>query len=91
MSQVNRSQELTHIPNLGEKSVQMLSSAGIQTAQQLRELGPVIAYLAVKQAGHTPSINLLWAIAAGLKGRHWTDLSDAEKQSLRDEIDRMTR
>ena len=83
--------DLAEFPNLGEKSARMLALAGIDNEHRLRELGPAIAYLAVRQAGGNPSINLLWAIAAGLQDRHWTDLSKAEKASLRAEIDRLTK
>ncbi len=82
---------LQRIPNLGEKSAQMLSRAGITDEQQLRDLGPVIAFLAVRQAGLRPSMNLLWAIAAGLDQRHWTDLTEIEKNSLRGELEDLTR
>ena len=83
-------EDLAKLPNLGPKSSQMLARAGITAPQQLRELGPVVAYLAVRQAGQNPSLNLLWAIAAGLQFRHWTDLSDSEKDDLREELRRLT-
>ena len=82
---------LAQMPNLGPKSAKMLASAGITSPTQLRELGPVIAFLAVRQAGEQPSMNLLWAITAGIQDRHWTRLSPEEKQDLRDELDRLTR
>ena len=69
----------------------MLAAAGIHTRRQLSELGPTIAFLAVRQTGQNPSLNLLWAIAAGLQNRHWTDLSGAEKDSLREELQRLTK
>lgn len=83
--------EIANVPNLGPRSAEMLAAAGIVDENQLRDLGPVISYLAVKQAGQNPSMNLLWAIAAGLQNRHWTELDDDEKSKLRDELQRMTR
>ena len=83
--------ELESVPNLGAKSVRMLAGAGITTEQQLRDIGPVVAFLAVRQSGRRPSLNLLWAIAAGLQNRHWTDLSAQEKQKLRDQMTDWTR
>ena len=79
------------LPNLGHASAEMLRTAGIVTIGELRDLGPVVAYLAVRQAGHHPSLNLLWAIAAGLDGRHWTDLSKAEKDVMLAELQDLTR
>lgn len=78
------------LPNLGRRSAQMLAAAGITTIGQLRDLSPAIAFLAVKQAGQQPSMNLLWAIAAGLQNRHWTDLSEGEKNALRQQLRQLT-
>ena len=83
--------DLAQLENLGERSAQMLSAAGITTIGQLRDLGPAVAFLAVKQAGLRPSMNLLWAIAAGLQQRHWTDLSAAEKAALRQKLEDLTK
>ena len=83
--------KVTELPNLGPKSAKMLAAANITSEQQIRELGPVLTYLAVKQAGQKPALNLLWAIAAGLQNRHWADLSAAEKDQLQDQLGRLTR
>jgi DNA transformation protein len=69
----------------------MLAKAGITNQHQLSDLGPVLAFLAVRQTGQNPSMNLLWAMAAGLQDRHWTDLPTAEEDQLRDELSRLTR
>ena len=82
--------DISQLPNLGPASARMLAGAGINTIGQLRDLSPVIAYLAVKQAGDRPSINLLWAIVAGLQDRHWTDLTTTEKQHLRAQLKELT-
>ena len=84
-------QPIAELLNLGERSAQMLAAAGITSVGQLRDLGPVVAFLAIKQAGQRPSINLLWAIAAGLQNRHWADLDDEEKAKLRRELEQLTR
>ena len=54
-------EKVAKIPNLGPKSAEMLAAANITCEEQIRELGPVLSYLAVKQAGQAPSLNLLWA------------------------------
>ena len=88
---MDQAKELESVPNLGAKSARMLADAGITTVQQLRDIGPVVAFLAVRQSGQRPSMNLLWAIVAGLQNRHWTDLSAREKQELREQITDWTR
>lgn len=72
-------------PNLGPKSTQWLKEAGIMTVDDLQQLGPVVAFLMVKQRQPNASLNLLWALEAGLKGRDWRELTDATKRRLRKE------
>lgn len=61
----------------------MLAEAGIRTVGELQQLGPVKAYLRVKALRpRSASLNLLWALAAGLEDRDWRDLSAAEKALL---------
>jgi len=68
--------------NLGKVSSQMLVSAGNRSEPQLRDMGAVTAYLAVKAAGCKPSLNLLWAIEGALTNRNWQDISRDERTSL---------
>jgi hypothetical protein len=37
--------------------------------------------------GKQASLNLLWALVAGLKGKDWRELSEATKKRLRKEAD----
>jgi DNA transformation protein len=69
--------------NLGPKSAKALAAAGISTREELERLGAVAAYARVK--AHDPqfaSLNLLWALAAGLEGRDWRSLTRPEKDAL---------
>lgn len=71
--------------NLGPKSGHWLRDAGITTIAELERLGPVVAFRLVKQRQPKASLNLLWAMAAGLKGKDWRELSEAIKKRLRKE------
>lgn len=73
--------------NLGEASSQMLLSAGIHSVEQLRGMGSVAAYIAVKAAGRKPSMNLLWAIEGALTDRDWKEISRDERTSLLMQLD----
>ena len=73
--------------NLGPKSAQWLREAGIATVVELEHLGPVIAYRLVKQRQPKASLNLLWALAAGLNGMDWRELSETTKKELRAEAE----
>lgn len=68
--------------NLGPRSVAMLAEAGIETVGDLRALGAPGAFRRLRFLGVNPSRTLLWAMAAGLQGRDWRTLDDAEKTAL---------
>ena len=73
--------------NLGRKSGQWLRDAGITTIAELERLGPVVACRLVKQHQPKASLNLLWAMAAGLEGKDWRELTEATKSQLRKEAE----
>ena len=73
--------------NLGPKSGQWLREAGITTIAELERLGPVVAFRLVKQHQPKASLNLLWAMAAGLRGKDWRELTEANKKRLRKEAE----
>lgn len=69
--------------NLGPKSARLLAEAGIRTIAELRLIGPAKAYVRARTlARKSVSLNLLWAIAAGLGDRDWRELTQREKDSL---------
>jgi DNA transformation protein len=74
--------DISDLPNFGPKSQQMLAQAGIHTFEQLRELGTVRAYVQVKRAGASSSLNLLWAIEGALSGRHWQEIAKNDRLTL---------
>ena len=86
----NSNQEIQSLKNLGPSSAAMLNAAGIYTKAELSKLGPVKAYLAIKQAGGKPTLNLLWAIAGALSDVHWTKVTPEEKSKLRAELAKLT-
>jgi DNA transformation protein len=70
---------VSRLRNLGPKSARLLAESGVRTIAELRLLGAAKAYRRVKDKA---SLNLLWAIAAGLQDRDWRDLTAQEKESL---------
>jgi DNA transformation protein and related proteins len=79
-------QPIENLPNLGPTSAAWLREAGIQTITDLEHQGPIVAYKLVKQRQPQASLNLLWALEAGLMGKDWRELSDAEKKQLRSRL-----
>lgn len=77
-----------NLRNLGPTSAAWLREVGITTIAELRRLGPVLTYTIVKQKQPQASLNLLWALAAGLSDRDWRELQDEEKQRLLAEVKR---
>ena len=65
----------------------MLETAGIKSESQLRAMGSVAAYVAVKNAGCTPSLNLLWALEGALTDRDWKEVSRVDRTSLLIQLD----
>ncbi len=77
------------LPNLGPKSGHWLREVGINTIGDLEAVGPAIAYQLVKQHQGSVSLNLLWALVAGLENKDWRDLSEDAKLSLKSGLNRI--
>jgi DNA transformation protein len=78
---------IDNVRNLGPASAAWLRQVGIRTRADLEDFGPILAYRLVKHRYAKVSLNLLWAIAAGLQNRDWRELTDAEKQRLLKDIE----
>ncbi|NQV83458.1 MAG: TfoX/Sxy family protein [Rhodospirillales bacterium] len=76
-----------YLRNLGPASWRMLARAGIPNTEALRKAGAVRAYISVQESGGQASLNFLYAMAAGLDGRDWRDLSALEKGRLNREVE----
>ena len=86
-SEGDLSEPIENLRNLGPTSAPWLREVGITTIAKLERLGPVDAFRLVKQRQPKASLNLLWALAAGLKGKDWRELTDATKKRLRKEVE----
>lgn len=80
---------IENLRNLGPASATWLREVGITTIAELDRIGPVVAYRLVKQKQSVASLNLLWALAAGLLDQDWRDLSEEMKEKLRREVEEM--
>ena len=74
---------IERLPNLGPASAAWLREAGIRNVDELRQLGPAFAFRLVRRQQPRAGLLFLWALAAGLEGRDWRDLTDEEKSILR--------
>lgn len=76
--------------NLGPRSARLLAEAGVTSIGELKQIGVVRAYARVKSVQEKGvSLNLLWALVAGLQDRHWQSLTVQEKSLLLTELRRV--
>ena len=73
--------------NLGPKSGAVLREAGMLTIADRRAVGAIAAFARVCAIWDGASLNLLWALAAGLQDRDWRTLHPVEKRALVDGLD----
>lgn len=70
--------------NLGPRSEAMLAKIGVYSADELRKRGGLEAYLALKRAGETNTLNSLWALVGALdpwpEGRHWREVASGDER-----------
>lgn len=81
------SEPVSSIRNLGPASDAVYARAGIETADQLRSLGPDAAYRKLLQSGSKPHFIAYYAMVMGLQGRPWNDCQGDEKTALRTRFD----
>lgn len=79
--------ELAALRNLGPKSAAVLRSAGINTPDELFELGPVKAYqLVSKTAPRSVTVTMLWALAGADLDVDWRQLPQSLKADLTTQV-----
>lgn len=85
-TETSLSEPVANLRNLGATGAGWLRSVGIRTIAELERLGPVLAYRMVKQQQPEARVDLLWALAAGLSGQDWRELTEEEKEKLLAEV-----
>ncbi len=73
---------IEELKNLGPRSAAALRAIGITTVGALRAIGPVEAFVMLRQSGRSFNRVMLWAMAMGLEDRHWQDVTAQEKREL---------
>ncbi len=76
--------KLTDLPNIGPKLAGHLLQAGIETPEQLRELGAEAAFLRIRtQVDSTACLHELEALAGAVEGVRKSLLSQERKAELK--------
>lgn len=79
--------ELLELKNLGMASVNILQAIGINTYEDLAEMGPVNAYCKIKNRGIHVSKVMLYALQGALMDIHWNELPMELKSQLVEQVD----
>lgn len=75
--------DLTLLPNIGEKLASQLEKAGIKTIEQLRKTGSREAWLRILANDPSACIMRLSALEGAIQGVRWRYLDEDTKLSLR--------
>ena len=70
--------------NLGPVSDRMLADVGIHSADDLREVGAVMAFRMVRHRHAGATRHLLYALVGALDDRHWASFSEDEKRAIQE-------
>ncbi|MEJ8560765.1 TfoX/Sxy family protein [Yoonia sp. GPGPB17] len=81
--------ELTSIRNIGPAFEASLKAVGINTAEELRELGADAAYAKLLEGGSKPHFIGYYVLHMALQGRPWNDCKGDEKKALRKSFDKI--
>ncbi|GGX80699.1 hypothetical protein GCM10007160_04870 [Litchfieldella qijiaojingensis] len=80
--------KLRDLKGLGPKSEKCLAEIGINTPDDLRRVGPVRAFIRLKnESSIKPSLNFLYAMVGALEDRHWAEIAKSERERLLMELD----
>lgn len=72
--------------NIGPKTQSWLKRAGIETEQDLIEVGALEVYLRLKALGFNPTLNALWALEGACQGIDWRDIPAERKMELKQQL-----
>ena len=74
--------QLRDMKGLGPKSEKDLYGIGITSVEDLKEIGPIPAYLRLKAVNGKVSLNMLYALVGAVEGRHWLDVAQQDRSAL---------
>lgn len=75
--------QLESLPNIGKTVGQQLRQAGIETPEQLKEIGSREAWLRIQGIDSSACYNRLCALEGAVQGIRWHHLSDDDRQKLK--------
>ena len=76
--------ELATLPNVGKVTVKRLSAIGIETAEQLKEVGSREAFIRLRLLEGDTCLDTLYGLEGAIQGVRWHALSDEDKAGLKE-------
>lgn len=76
--------KLSDLPNIGKKLEEQLNEVGIETIEQLKEVGSKQAWLDIKAIDDSACINRLCALEGAIQEIRWHSLSEEVKRDLKE-------
>ena len=76
--------ELSKLPNIGKVVEEQLNDVGINTVDDLINIGSKEAWLKIKEIDGSACLNRLMALEGAIQNIRWHDLSDNDKKNLKD-------
>ena len=74
---------MSKLPNIGKVLEKQLNDVGINTVDDLINLGSKEAWLKIKEIDETACLNRLMALEGAIQNIRWHDLSQEDKDKLR--------
>ena len=75
--------ELSKLPNIGKVVEEQLNGVGINTVDELIDIGSKEAWLKIKEVDDSACINRLMALEGAIQNIRWHDLSEDDKNNLK--------
>ncbi len=83
---MNQIDKLSQLLNIGPKSAAWLNEIGINTLNDLEQIGPIEAYRQVKARGHNATLNLVYALQGAIINCPWNHLPPEIRDDLRRQV-----
>ena len=75
--------ELSKLPNIGNVLEKQLNDVGINTIDDLINIGSKEAWLKIKEIDDSACLNRLMALEGAIQNIRWHNLSEEDKDNLR--------
>ena len=75
--------ELSKMPNIGKVLEKQLNDVGINTSDDLINLGSKEAWLKIKEIDDSACLNRLMALEGAVQNIRWHNLSEEDKENLK--------